>query len=73
MHRCTPQPKTRVCQSHVCVLRLLMVLLERQDIGASLCSSPISLFLLTAVLVDATTRLHVILVFTALLQRGDGI
>lgn len=52
MHRCTPQHKTRACQSHVYVLHLLMVLLERQDIGASLRSYLISLFLLTAVMVD---------------------
>lgn len=74
MHRCTPQHNTRVHQSHVYMLHLLMVLLERQARGASLRSSLTSLFLLTAVLGDTTiSTTHVVLVLTALLQRGNGV
>lgn len=76
MHMCTPQHKTRVHWSHVYVFHLLMVLLEREDIGYRIEGhlSILSHFPLPA---DSCTgryhHLHVVLVFTALLQRGNGI
>lgn len=64
MHGCNPQHRTRACQTRVYTLHLFTVLLEGQEIRAALRSSLISL---------TVYIIHVALVLTALLRRGNDI